>query len=62
MSRHFDSNGKFRDVAKRLLEIKGTSLDLSANYRQQGGADFVDIRIHRPVFKNVDYEDFDDVH
>ena len=54
-------NNKFRDVAKRLLEVKHTSLDLSASYRQQGGVDYVDVRIHRPSVRDIDSESFDDV-
>ncbi|MCY4129971.1 MAG: hypothetical protein OXG15_12125 [Gammaproteobacteria bacterium] len=61
MSNAFNTNDKLRNVAIRLLEIKGTSVDLSSNYRMQGGADYVDIRVHRPTFRNVDCEDFDDV-
>ena len=61
MSRAFNTNDRLRNIALRLLEIKGVSVDVSANVRLQGGADYVDVRIHRPVFRNVDSEDFDEV-
>ena len=57
----YNTNDKLRYVAIRLLEIKGTSVDVSAIIRFQGSADYVDVRIHRPVFRHVDSEDFDEV-
>ena len=56
MPRPFDRIEKFRNLAKRLIEIKATSFAISAHHRMQSGADCVDIRVHRPGFHNVDCE------